>query len=113
MAAVGRQAVAFHQQQPGQLPGPPHVSRGMEGRGSGMRRILVFAIHIALAFAAIDAAAAANAARPNVLFIISDDLTATALSCYGNTICRTPNIDRLANQGTRFTRALCQGTDGG
>jgi iduronate 2-sulfatase len=37
-------------------------------------------------------------------------LTATALSCYGNTICRTPNIDRLAGQGTRFTRALCQGT---
>ena len=28
--------------------------------------------------------------RPNVLFIISDDLTATALSCYGNTVCCTP-----------------------
>lgn len=50
------------------------------------------------------------AAKPNVLFIISDDLTATALSCYGNTLCKTPNIDRLAVQGTRFTRALCQGT---
>ncbi|MDZ4849147.1 MAG: sulfatase-like hydrolase/transferase [Pirellulaceae bacterium] len=48
--------------------------------------------------------------RFNVLFIISDDLTATALSCYGNTVSQTPNIDRLANQGTRFTRALCQGT---
>ena len=53
---------------------------------------------------------AADARRPNVLFIISDDLTATALSCYGNTICQTPNIDRLAASGTRFTRALCQGT---
>ena len=51
-----------------------------------------------------------SAAQQNVLFIISDDLTATALSCYGNTICKTPNIDRLAAQGTRFTRALCQGT---
>jgi iduronate 2-sulfatase len=50
------------------------------------------------------------AERPNVLFIISDDLTATALSCYGNTICRTPHIDRLAAQGTRFTRAFCNGT---
>ena len=46
----------------------------------------------------------------NVLFIISDDLTATALSCYGNTTCKTPNIDAIAASGVRFTRAYCQGT---
>lgn len=46
----------------------------------------------------------------NVLFIISDDLTYTALSCYGNTVCKTPNIDAIAEKGVRFTRAYCQGT---
>ena len=54
---------------------------------------------------------AADITRPlNVLFIISDDLTYTALSCYGNTVCSTPNIDSLAARGIRYTRAFCQGT---
>jgi iduronate 2-sulfatase len=55
-------------------------------------------------------AEAAPAQKLNMLLIISDDLTATALSCYGNKICKTPNIDRLAAQGTHFTRCFCQGT---
>lgn len=46
--------------------------------------------------------------KMNVLFIISDDLTTTALSCYENEQCHTPNIDRLASEGSRFTRAYCQ-----
>ncbi len=54
--------------------------------------------------------AAAAAERPNVLFIIADDLTDTALGCYGNTVCQTPNLDRLAAQSLRFTRAYCQGS---
>ena len=63
---------------------------------------------------ACTASAFADDERPddrfNVLFIISDDLTANALSCYGNTLCKTPNIDAIAAKGTRFTRAYCQGT---
>ena len=55
-------------------------------------------------------AADATPKKYNVLFIISDDLTSTALSCYGNTVCKTPNIDALAAKGTRFTRTYCQGT---
>ena len=46
--------------------------------------------------------------KMNVLFIISDDLTTTALSCYENTICQTPNIDKLASEGMLYTRAYCQ-----
>ncbi len=46
--------------------------------------------------------------KPNVLFIISDDLTATAVSSYENKACHTPNIDQLASQGVRYTKAYCQ-----
>ncbi|MGB0595070.1 MAG: sulfatase-like hydrolase/transferase [Rubripirellula sp.] len=49
-------------------------------------------------------------ANYNVLLIISDDLTANALGCYGNKVCQTPNIDDLATKGTRFNRAYCQAT---
>ncbi len=46
----------------------------------------------------------------NVLFIVSDDLKASVLGCYGNNICKTPNIDKLASEGMVFNRAYCQGT---
>ncbi|BCX46666.1 arylsulfatase [Haloferula helveola] len=49
--------------------------------------------------------AQANAAeRPNVVFILADDLGYGELGCYGQSKIPTPNIDRLAAQGRRFTR---------
>jgi iduronate 2-sulfatase len=54
------------------------------------------------------ATAQAKGKKYNVLYVISDDLTSTALSCYGNTVCKTPNIDKLATEGVRFTRTYCQ-----
>jgi iduronate 2-sulfatase len=49
---------------------------------------------------------AADQSKPNVLFIVSDDLN-NFLSCYGDPLAKTPNIDRLAARGVLFERAYC------
>ncbi len=43
--------------------------------------------------------------KPNIVFILADDLGWAELGCYGNTFNETPNLDRLAKQGMRFTDA--------
>ncbi|WP_222847085.1 sulfatase [Pontiella desulfatans] len=45
----------------------------------------------------------------NVLLLVSDDLKASVLGCYGDEVCQTPNLDRLAREGLVFSRAYCQG----
>ena len=45
--------------------------------------------------------------RPNILFILTDDQGAWAMRCAGNTDIYTPNLDRLAKQGTRFDNFFC------
>ena len=39
---------------------------------------------------------------PNIILIMADQLAAHALSLYGNTVCKTPNLDRLGAEGTVF-----------
>ncbi|MCX6953543.1 MAG: sulfatase-like hydrolase/transferase, partial [Verrucomicrobia bacterium] len=57
-----------------------------------------------VALAAVRAADAPAKARPNVLFLLIDDMGYADLSCYGNPAVRTANIDRLASEGLRFTQ---------
>jgi len=60
---------------------------------------------LALAGGRLARGAAARAAKPNFVFILIDDLGWSDLGCYGSTYYETPNIDRLAKQGMRFTDA--------
>ena len=53
---------------------------------------------------------AAETPVQNILLIVSDDLKASSLGCYGNTVCQTPNLDKLARRGMVFDNAYCQGT---
>ncbi len=46
--------------------------------------------------------------RPNILWIMMDDGRADAVGCYGKAWARTPNMDRLAQRGVRFTSAIVQ-----
>jgi arylsulfatase A-like enzyme len=47
-----------------------------------------------------------RAERPNILFIMADDHAAHALSCYGSKVNSTPQLDRIAKEGTRFENAF-------
>jgi iduronate 2-sulfatase len=70
-------------------------------RALGIRLSFLFLLAIA------SAANAADEKRPNVLFIAVDDLR-VELGCYGDTLVKSPNIDKLAARGTLFNRAYCQ-----
>jgi len=48
--------------------------------------------------------------KPNIVFIMADDLGYGDLGCYGQKLIRTPNIDRLAKEGIRFTQAYAGGS---
>lgn len=50
---------------------------------------------------------ALSQSKPNIIYIFTDQQTASAMSCSGNTDLNTPNMDRLASKGVRFVNAYC------
>lgn len=71
-----------------------------------MNHNLVISLALLCALAAQPSPAEGEARKPNVLFLISDDLN-NYLGCYGDPRAKTPHIDRLASRGVRFDRAYC------
>jgi arylsulfatase A-like enzyme len=67
-----------------------------------MKRLL----HALVALGALCGAARAADPRPNVIFILCDDLGWRDVGCFGSTYHQTPNIDRLASRGVRLTQAF-------
>src|SRR5688572_13134301 len=83
---------------------------------SPLRVIFSLAICFALSMNAAHAAegpvsdnAVKTGKKPNVLFIFSDDQRADTIGAWGNAHVKTPNLDRMASEGTSFTRTYCMG----
>ena len=68
-----------------------------------MKTFLTFFAFIALCLQAAD--------KPNIVFILADDMGYGDLGCYGHPRAKTPVIDRLAKQGVRFTQHYSNGTE--
>jgi arylsulfatase A-like enzyme len=68
-----------------------------------MSHDVLSAMHVRLLFTSLFLAPALFAAKPNVIFVMADDLGYTDLGCFGSKYYETPNIDKLASQGMRLT----------
>src|SRR5687767_1650504 len=68
-----------------------------------MTRLMALTACLVTTLTVSGAFAADSSRKPNVIFIIADDLGWTDVACYGSKYYETPNIDRLAAQGMRFT----------
>ena len=77
--------------------------------GQNIRRQTTFAIRVlvALSFLCVGTVRGAEQSKPNIVFILADDMGYGDLGCYGATKIKTPNIDRLAEEGILFTDGHC------
>ena len=70
-------------------------------------RLLILLAALTLSAGAAPSQRLPDTSKMNILFIDIEDTCAGALACYGNPICKTPNLDRLAATGVRFDSAYC------
>ena len=75
-----------------------------------MKAFRVFLLIITAIGAPATSRAADAPAKPNIVFILADDIGYGDFACYGATRVKTPNVDRLAREGIRFTNAHATGS---
>ena len=92
-------------------PEPGHSSRPQFLRSPWPRRfaaLVMAAVGLAQSTCHVVAGnLAEKPSRPNIVFILADDLGHGDLGCYGQTKIKTPNLDRIAAEGLRFTNFYC------
>src|SRR5688572_20503411 len=83
------------------------ISSNLESKDLIMRfATLPFIVLSTFAFAQPRPTSSTPAGKPNILYIMSDDHDADAISAYSKKFIQTPNIDRLAKEGIKFNKAF-------
>ena len=77
----------------------PHRAR----RTAALGIAIAMLVAVVISTSSVPARAASTVLKPNIVWIMADDLGYGDLGCYGQSVIRTPNIDRLAAAGVRFT----------
>ena len=75
-----------------------------------MKRSIRIILFFCFAVTVVPSVKAEEPKIKNVLMIVADDLKASVLGCYGDQVCQTPHLDRLARESMVFEHAYCQGT---
>jgi N-acetylglucosamine-6-sulfatase len=87
---------------------PAHPSPRVVSHRHGVFLAGLTVIGVMLSVAQAESAAVAGqTVRPNVLFVLCDDIRWNAMSCAGHPTLKTPNIDRVAKEGVRFENMFC------